>query len=312
MECIDDILKYEGYKGFHLDNFDFNKLQYLSGIEKKINKKLDYIFLNNCILDLESLNLEEAIDIVKDFYNDYFKVHNINYVDEALLDETVKGMNDNISASEFYDAINKILVSINPLDLPFVINGEYNLDSRIKIPIYVYSGYPNEKNREMYFSKVTVGNLINSLTPVFVAHEMMHLETLSVIGYADDYLNCEVLSIFIEKIAALNMDKSLKLLKIIEKIRMRDLIEQYNKYLRDRHQLLEEDMLISLMYIKSSLVAQKLFDMYIREKREEKRDQYIYDIQDVIDGKMKVEELLLKRGITAGKCEYLKCLRRHI
>jgi hypothetical protein len=53
----------------------------------------------------------------------------------------------------------------------------------------------------------------------------------------------------------------------------------------------DETRLTSSIYIQSTLLAEKLFDLYINERKQKKKDSYIYNIQDVFDGKITVEEL---------------------
>ena len=191
-----------------------------------------------------------------------------------------------------------------------MINKDVDLDSRIRKPIAIYpSDEFLQENRKIYFSKIVMGRLINKFTPCYLAHEYMHLETESVLGYTDDYLNRELLSIFIEKFAFYKMYGDMNLLKIYEKFRYRDLINQYNKYLKNQT---SKDMIVPLTYIKSTLYAEKLFDMYLNESKEKNRDKYIDDIQQILDGRIKLEDLLMKRNITPEKCQELVYLKKHI
>lgn len=308
MSNFDNMIQYGGFKGANLDNYNFNKLKNILALDKILSNNIDYVFLNHSILNLDTLTLEEAKNIAKKFYDDYFNVHNINYVDEDLLDKTIKDMPDDTSSFEFYENINNILSSINPFDLPFSIS-KYDMDSRVVLPLYIFPNHNNEENRKIYFSKIVTGKLLNMLTPCFIAHEIVHLETESIIGYTDDILNREVLSIFIEKIIALTLDKKRHLLKLYEFLRFKYLIEYYKNYQIYNKKLSKEKNIELLIYIKSTLMAQKLFDMYTLDKN---KDKYIYDVQKVFDGKIKVEELLIKNGITFDKCEDLTYLKRHI
>ena len=79
-------LLYEGYKGINLDKIDFSKFNNISQLERLLLKDISYILLNNYILDLETMSLDEAKNMAKNFFEDHFNVHNINQVDEDLLD----------------------------------------------------------------------------------------------------------------------------------------------------------------------------------------------------------------------------------
>lgn len=308
---IDESRLFEGFKGINIDRFDFTKCKNILELGNLINSDPSYKTLDQSILKLDPMTLEEAKKAAIDFYVEHFNIHNINYVDEDKLDKAVKDMPDDTKPREFYDNINGILTSISPFDLPITITNS-DIDSRISKPFYAYPGHPTESNRKIYFSKMSMGRLINKITPCFIAHEVMHLETESVLGYTDDYLNKEVLSIFIEKIAAMKMDKSGSLLKVVEKLRFRDLVNRYNTYLMYKNMLSQEQMIEILTYVKSTLVAEKLFDMYMQEKKETNRDRYIQDIQKVMNGKVKLDEILVKRGATPDKCKELTYLKRHI
>ena len=312
MNALDLEMAYEGYRGVNLDRFQFNRLKNVVELNKIINSDPSYISLNKSLMELDPLTLEETFKIAKDFFVSHFNIHNIYCVDEPLLDKIVADLPDDTPAHDAYEAINGILTSINPFDIPTEIRQDCDVDSRIVKPVCIVPGHPSEDNRRIYFSKIKFGKSINELTPTFVAHEMTHLETMSNIGYTDDYLNREILSIFVEKIAALKMDKTGKLLRLSEKLRNRDLVNQYAALYKNLNNISREDMMIKMTYIKSTLIAEKLFDMYLRERKEKNRDKYIYDVQDVMDGKVKVEEILAKRDITPSKCLDLSYLKRHV
>lgn len=66
------------------------------------------------------------------------------------------------------------------------------------------------------------------------------------------------------------------------------------------------------MYVKSILLAVKLFDMYMSERKEKNRDKYMDDINAIIDGKMTVEEMINKRRVTIAQCQDYGLFLRHI
>ena len=66
------------------------------------------------------------------------------------------------------------------------------------------------------------------------------------------------------------------------------------------------------MYVKSILFAEKLFDMYQNERKQKNKDKYFYQIQDVFDGKIQVEDLIRSRNITPVQTQDLSLLKRHI
>ena len=66
------------------------------------------------------------------------------------------------------------------------------------------------------------------------------------------------------------------------------------------------------MYLKSSLYAEKLFDMYLNERKQKNKDKYFYRIQDVFDGKMTVDDLISQKNITVGNSQDMSLLKRHM
>lgn len=66
------------------------------------------------------------------------------------------------------------------------------------------------------------------------------------------------------------------------------------------------------MYVKSILFAEKLFDMYLNERKQKNKDKYFYGIQDVFDGKITVEDMIRNRNITTANSQDLGMLKRHL
>jgi hypothetical protein len=188
----------------------------------------------------------------------------------------------------------------------------HSMVGRIIKPLIIMQEDLSNPMRKMYFSRIEIGNQLNLLSVGTLAHEIAHAEQESNIGYATDYLDREIISIFLEKIAVLEIDPTGKTLKISEKIRLVDLLNRFHKLHKNINKLLTLDIIENLLYIKSILYAEKLFDMYIREVKQGKRDKYFVDIQKIFDGKITVEEFIKTRDITLKNSLDLKVLRRHI
>lgn len=86
-------------------------------------------------------------------------------------------------------------------------------------------------------------------------------------------LNKEVISIFLEKIAALELDPTGELLKISERRWFTDLLDTFRllKLNEFTHTLSPEELLNNSIYIHSTLLAEKLFDLYLEERKQKKR-----------------------------------------
>ena len=58
-------------------------------------------------------------------------------------------------------------------------------------------------NKKLYFSSVQLGGQLNALSVGTFVYEIAHVEQEKNFGYADDYLNKEIISTFLEKVAVL-------------------------------------------------------------------------------------------------------------
>ena len=309
---IEDELTYSGYKGYNLDRFPFNSLKNIMEISDIISSNKDFYSFADKYYTFDKMSIDEALKISKGIFEEYFNTHNILLCDEDILDKTIEALPDDTNPYDFYEAVNGLLTSIDPFDIPFKYDDKHDFDSRITMPLRLYPGHYTEPNRKIYFSHITSGYIVNLFTSCYINHEVMHTQLESVIGYTDDYLNREVLSIFVEKLSALKVDPTGELLKMVERIRFDDLVKQYNYYLLNKDSVPAKDMLVKLTYIKSTLVAEKLFDMYMQERKEKNKDKYIDDIQNIMDGRVKLDEVLIKRGITPSKCQDVLYLKRQI
>ena len=75
-----------------------------------------------------------------------------------------------------------------------------------------------DKSR-IVFSGVTLDRCLSNMSGAIYAHEITHSQVDSVKGSCRNYQNMEVLSIFNEKLVAMELDPSLELLKKMEKSR---------------------------------------------------------------------------------------------
>lgn len=101
-------------------------------------------------------------------------------------------------------------------------------------------------------------------------------------------------------------------IEIIERIRFNDLLTYYKVLMIPQKIVGVEKIIDSLMYMKSTLIAEKLFDMYLSERKEKNRDKYMDDINAIINGKMTVEEMISKRRVTIAQCQDYGLFLRHM
>ena len=122
--------------------------------------------------------------------------------------------------------------------------------------------------------------------------------------YTNDYQNIEIIPIFVELLIANYLDA--KIIDKLKMLRLNDFLSyliSINDYFKKNNQRKEEvDNVRYSSYVNSISKAMELFDNYINASCSYKR-KIIYGIQDVLDGKITIEELLVqnKIGKTPGK-----------
>lgn len=300
-------LNYLGYKGINFDSVSLKKFANILRVRSTIDETAP-----NLLENLPNLSLEEVRELTKIFCEKYFSLHDISYVSVDKLQKKQDFFQTSSNEYEVYDKVNSLLTEIHPLDIDIkLIEGNSFVGQVIK-PIIMSPSSVKEKNRRVYFSNIELGEQLTKLSVGTLVHEVAHLQQEHHIGYAEDFLNKEIISIFLEKVAALEMDPTGELLKISEKLRFNDVLAHYSELIANNGKISTPSDVESLLYINSTLYAEKLFDMYLNERKQKNKDKYFYEIQDVFDGKITVEELIRGRDITTAKTLDLSLLKRHM
>ena len=312
---LKNIVTYEGYKSINLDNFNLDKLRGLIDFLRKDPNYVTKLYISDKEFeDLGRISLDDVKRLTKEILDKYFSITNIDTIDISTLGKSIEV--EDTTCDDFYKKINSLLVSKSPYDLDIRLTDGYSMIGEVQKPLVLSDSFGtldellNHPSRKMYFSHIELGNLLTKASVSALAHEIAHTQQERNIGYADDYLNREVISVFIEKLVASELDSTGELLKLVEKTRMADLISRFSNLFRGINKVDSSEYINDLMYLKSILIANKLFDMYLSERKQKNRDKYIEDIQKVFDGKIKVEELINSRGITINKCQDMMLLKR--
>lgn len=303
---------YGGYKSTNLENFNVNELLNLKSIIFSCLKNTEYDNLEKRMNELDKISLNDVKSISKNFLTSYFNIDDIAYCDTDLLSKYIPSISQSENPSEFYDKINSILKNVSPFDLDTnLVNGN-SMAGKVVKPLLITPDFIDSPKRKVYFSHIELGRNLTILSSCAYSHELTHLVQEKNIGYADDYLLRELISIFMEKLNAYMLDKTGNLLKIAEQTRFNDIFCKYLQLINPKYNLNNNQKIECLMYIKSGLYAEKLFDMYLSEIRQKDRDKYIDDIQKVFDGRIKVDELIKKRHINIQNSEDIMLLKKHI
>lgn len=306
------IIQYEGYEGINLDNFNIEQLRELNNIYQLATKRIEYGTINSNLSNLAPLSLDEMLSKSKEFMEKYFDLHDINIITLESVRNIIAEIPITATEEEIYKIITSRMEKKRIYDLGIKLTEGHAMYGKVIKPIIITENMQNIKDREMYFSHIEIGAGLNLLSTGTLVHEFAHIEQENNIGYAKDYLNKEIISIFLEKVNALEMDPSGNLLKLSERIRYTDLLVRYKTCIANSSKLTQVEKIDSLMYIKSTLYAEKLFDMYLSERKFKNKAKYFTHIQKVFDGRITVEDLIGEYHINNENCKELTMLKRHL
>ena len=293
----------------------------------KIGKNFDIItkFISSLKLDdlkpLEIISIDYMKEKTVEFYAKYFNLHDVFLVSPECYDNYFGTMGVNNyknktttvdSFAEYY----KMCYEVSPFDIPIKLVDGHSMIGEIQKGL-IMSNEALEltgMKKIIPFRHIELGKELTPLSSCTYAHEIAHSQLESNPGFVKNYLNKEVISVFIEKVSALELDPSGEMLKFSERIRFVDIATKISELNLDEKfkVLTEEQKLENIMYIRSALLAEKLFDMYINERKDKHRRRYIYDIQDIFDGKQTVEDFIDKNKVTIEQGKNLELIRRHI
>ncbi len=299
----DDLESKEFIQKQHMLGYTKNVCCKKLGLEDKIILKYLKTVDFDRKLILDELYLDELIDITKYCVSRYFNIHDVMREKKELPFDMEK-VNENRILLEW----NKNLESINPYSIPikFEEGKSFEVSAMIaSIPIeYAYYYNPDIKFENLSIKSITLGEDLNLLTVPIYTHEIMHTQLEDRRLYTNDYQNIEIIPIFVEMLIANYLDA--KIIDKLKMLRLNDFLSyliSINDYFKKNNKRKEEvDNVRYSSYVNSISKAMELFDNYINASCSYKR-KIIYGIQDVLDGKITIEELLEqnKIGKTPGK-----------
>ena len=296
---------YSGYEGIGLDGFGEDKLKALFKFITKTKNSFQIAQIESQIKRLDKLSIEEIKDIAKSFYTKYFRLPKINTISPKTLNK-LWDYYDSVFGKIDYKIVNTFLNEQELFDIPIDIDDNNEIYGIINKSIVADRFNLLDKDRKKYFLSIELGCSLTLMTPSLLVHEYAHILQENVLGYAKDCLNAEIISMFLEKIMAYEIDSNGVMLALNERLRFTYLISECEN-IKEEGELIRYALLV---YIKSTLIAGKMFDMYLCEKRLGEKDKYMYDIQDVFDGKKTVEDVIMGRNITIEQCQDPNLLAR--
>lgn len=298
-------------------------LGYKTGIEKvNVGKNLETVYqlINKINLEnfsqLEPITLEEIKRDAIKFYEKYFNIHDVQYITESDSRDIFARLKDAQDTLKAFKEYYEMLKQISPYDIPIKLcDGDSMVGDVSKVIITVPIEYQDLlEQKPVPFSTINLGKELTNVSTVTYIHELAHTQQERIIGYTNSILNKEVISIFLEKIYALEIDPTGKTLAMSERKRFMYLAFLIRQVRCDGKliNLTDQEKVDSYSHIHSTLIAEKLFDMYLQERKQKKKDKYFYNIQDVFDGKITVEELLERHDVNINKGKDVNLIKRHI
>lgn len=244
--------------------------------------------------------LSEAI------FNYHFQKLNreILYLPEEKIIEIYKGLP---SIEELIDTFNQKAKNIDVFGLPIIYSKEKSEDGKINKLLIETTNIEILKQGKLIFTSIELGDQVDYLAPATYDHEIAHGLLERNKSSVRNYLNAEILSMFIEKLISLSISENL--LKLSETNRLTDLKTQ-------EEQIIEKDELTltdigAYQYLNSGFLAELLFDTY-QSKNKLIQKQILRDITKVFQGELILEEFLESREISLSNNDVVKCLEKSI
>ena len=307
---IEEKLQYLGYKRIGVIDLQFlvNLLSNLPVLYMSQEKKK--------FKDFEPITLDEVIKDGMAFYDKYFDLHDVDHLSLQTFKENINGICESNSCKNAYSKYYGLLKKVSPFDIPIELVFGHSMVGYVRNPLLVIPGCCYCFSRRVPFDIIGLGSDLTKVSSATYVNEISDTQIESNIGACEDYLNKEVISIFLEKLSAYELDPTLELLKAQERMRyahMYECIRMGSFSIVDTTGSVQQQRAIdSFMYVNSCIIAERLFDDYLKCKTQEERDSYIIGIQKIYDGMITVEEFLGKKGITLENSVDYKVLKKHI
>ncbi len=228
--------------------------------------------------------------------------------DDDLKTQLVCRFGENPSEEKYDEMVDYIKNNITLLkvtDLPIYLDTYSERDSSVSTAWF----YSNDDVEEKFFKKIPVCiSVIKIFGPcdecakVMYVHEMYHALLDRNKGIANNLLYNEFIPIFMEKVAAYDLDNSGNLLELwnlkrLLSIKMCILDKEYEDF-REKNAM---DIIEDETYIISGLLATGLFNIYIKGSDKLKREIDL-SINEVLVGNKNIEAIIDKYEITLEKC----------
>ena len=268
----------------------------------KIKEFIDKAHYENYITGLYMpVSRNKIKQIVKEFYNLAFKLHDVCILPEInsslLLNYLEK---DNKTTEMFLALVKEFTVLASPFYIPLECSigssGGYCLDcdglDESKIPLI------NCKIIIFGPSKLSIGNYASAISGT-------QMDTIR--GNVDNFHDRDIINTLIEKILTYEYDISL--FCDMEKFRILAIKFTMQKLLELGNANPQSNYLWSALI--SSIKAEELFDYYVNASNEGKK-QIFADVQKIFDGEMTMQQLINKMELTVDYERAIPAMKRNL
>jgi len=219
-------------------------------------------------------------------------IHSVPYIN----------MDDLLKIDDLSKQYDNMVELINPFDLP-VFYANYSIFSgQLGKALINSENYPS-----VIFLAVGLGKILSQITFSSYIHEITHTQVDSVKGSVEKEQNSEVLSIFMEKLAA-NYIGGNDLLNAVNNLRNYYILSCLSDLVLE---VSPENTRENNMYIASNFQADELYYKYANSNKEEKA-QIIDNIQNIFDGNITLESVLDEMNISVQTSTDEKVLKKRL
>ena len=268
---------------------------------------------DNVILEYKDVNLKS--EAKKFFKNNLINLHNI-LVEKELETEMLIydwDINKIKKHKELYNRIMNASKLTSPFSIPIVYDKELDSDfGYLNWRLYNFNNEEFLSKIKPIYQNIELASATTNYSPIAYIHELVHTQVDTNKDSINKYYNAEVASIFFEMVAALQKDKSGKLLRDAILIRYSELLSNIEllHVCQNKKKRFEEAITAS-MYIVSTLKANKLFDIYL-ESNTVTRSVIMNKMQLLFDGKVNLESVLTDLDINKKNSSDINILKKHI
>lgn len=244
----------------------------------------------------------------KEFFNDYYKLHNVGYLPDKKLYKLVKSKKI-ASIEDIIEEYNNAAKMVSPFKLPI----NYNINN-VNGGTLITQALVTEDHEyfeqllpylNLYFTGINLSKSVTDITTSSYIHEITHSQIESHKTAVDEFHNAEVLSIFNELFYAYKHD--ITLFDFLLMNRLNGIFMSFNsiytfktsksgKNIIEGRDYTEFDYHTDIKYLTSTLKALKLLSCYIDKKP---NTSFItHQISRVFEGQRTVEDCLSDLNVT--------------